>query len=120
MTATNAKPSNQRRHVRIHLKHPVSALDLMTGRGVGEVVNITTEGLMLVMEEALESGGIYQLALTLPEPLNGESVINLGAECLWSSEASVAKRYWAGFQIIDLSIEAENMIKALIQEYGIK
>lgn len=120
MTATNAKPSNQRRHVRIHLRHPVSALDLMTGRGVGEVVNITTEGLMLVMEQSLQSGGIYQLALTLPEAINGESVINLGAECLWCSEASVAKRFWGGFQIIDLSQEAEAMISTMIEQYGVR
>lgn len=120
MTATNALSENQRRHVRIHLRHPVSALDLMTGRSIGEVVNITTEGLMLVMEESLESGGIYQLTLNLPEAVNGQNVINLGVECLWSNQAAVAKRFWAGFQIIDVSADAEKLITSLIDQYGVR
>ncbi len=118
MNMTAVDYSNQRRHRRVYLSTDVAVFDVISGERMGEVVNITVEGLMLVTERAMETGSIYQLALALPESVDEHQVINVGAECLWSSPTSVAGHNWAGFQIIDASSVAETLIQHLIATYA--
>lgn len=117
MTAAQTDYSNQRKHQRVYLSTDVAVFDVLSGERVGEIVNITIEGLMLVMHKEANAGSIYQLALTLPHNVDGHKVINIGADCLWCSPSSVAGHHWAGFQIIDASKLAETLIQHLIDTY---
>ena len=117
-TATAVDYSNQRKHQRVYLGTDVAVIDVLTGKHLGDIANITIGGLMLVMHEAPEPGNIYQLAITLPEEVNEHTVINIGADCLWGSESSVAGQHCAGFQIIDASELAEQLLQHLIDTYG--
>lgn len=109
---------HQRKHERMQLRQAIKVVDIVNGCAAGEVVNITVEGMMLSMDQALQPGSIYQFALTLPEPIGEHKVINIGADCLWSREANQDNRYWAGFQIIDASETAEDLISELINMHG--
>ena len=110
--------SNHRKHQRIYLGTDVAVVDVLSGKHLGEIANITIEGLMLVMREPPQPGNIYQLAITLPEEIDEHSVISVGADCLWGSESSIAGQHWAGFQIIDSSPVAEQLLEHLINTYG--
>ena len=109
------QPKQDRRHQRYELQQPIPVIDQQTGASMGALVNITIEGLMVMANSELESNRLYQLALQLPEPVNGFSSIELGVDCLWSRGADQVQRYWAGFQIIDASQEAIKVIEALIR-----
>ena len=61
--------------------------DHLTGITLGKVVNISTEGLMLLSNEPFSTGSIYQLDLQVPQPLDGCSLIPFGAEVVWSMPA---------------------------------
>lgn len=117
-TATAVDYSNQRRHMRVYLGTDVAVVDTLTGKHLGEIANVTIGGLMLVMRVLPAPGSIYQMAITLPEAVNEHTVINIGADCLWGSESSVAGQHWAGFQIIDASDVAEDLLQHLIDTYG--
>ena len=107
-----------RKHERIQLGRAIKVVDIVNGCAAGEVVNITVDGMMLSTDQALLPGSIYQFALTLPDPISGHTVINVGADCLWCREASQDNRHWAGFQIIDASETAEELISELINMHG--
>ena len=113
-------PNNQRKHQRVYLGESIDVIDILKGCTVGEVVNITLEGLMLAMNKKALPGNIYQFALALPDAIDGHQVISLGADCLWASDTSIASRHWAGFQIIDISESAEKLITSVIERYGIE
>ncbi len=117
-TATAVDYGNQRKHPRVYLGTDVAVVDVITGKHLGEIANITIGGLMLVMRDAPVPGNIYQLAITLPEAVDEHTVINIGADCLWGSESSVAGQHWAGFQIIDASELAEQLLQHLIDSYS--
>ncbi len=103
---------------RRELTQSITVNDTINGGVFGELVNITTEGLMVITDREIESQAIFQLALQLPEPLGGSDMLVLGADCLWCRRAENFYRYWAGFQIIDVSDHAVQQIEALIDLYA--
>lgn len=103
---------------RKELTQSIAVNDTLNGGAFGELVNITTEGLMVITDREIETQSIFQLALELPEPLAGSDVLVLGADCLWCRRAENFYRYWAGFQIIDASDHALAQIEALIDLYS--
>lgn len=109
---------HHRKHERMQLRQAIKVVDIVNGCAAGEVVNITIEGMMLSTDQALQPGSIYQFALTLPDSIGEHKVINVGADCLWSRKANQDGRYWAGFQIIDASETAEELISELINMHG--
>jgi hypothetical protein len=107
-----------RRLERKELIQPIAVNDTINGGVFGELVNITTEGLMVMTDREIETQAIFQLALQLPEMMAGSDILVLGADCLWCRRAENFYRYWAGFQIIDASDHAVEQIEALINLYS--
>lgn len=103
---------------RKELNHAIVILDTINGGVFGELVNVTTEGIMVMTDREIETQAIFQLALQLPEAIRGSNQIVIGADCLWCRRAENFYRYWAGFQIIDASEGALEQIEALIDLYG--
>ena len=103
---------------RKELNQGIVILDTINGGVFGELVNITTEGLMMMADREIETQAIFQLALQLPEPIKGSNQIIVGADCLWCRRAENFYRYWAGFQIIDASEIALAQLEVLIDVYA--
>lgn len=100
------------------ISQTITVRDTINGGEFGEVLNITIEGLMLLLDREISAGSIFQLSLQLPTPIAGSDTIELGADCLWSRKAENFHRYWAGFQIIDASDKAIEQIEQLISDYA--
>lgn len=108
----------KRRLERKELSQAIAVHDVINGGIFGELVNITTEGLMVMTDREIETQAIFQLSLELPEPLIGSVQLLLGADCLWCRRTENFSRYWAGFQIIDASELAFEQVEALIDLYA--
>lgn len=92
--------------------------DHLTASVIGQVVNISTEGFMLVGHEPLDEGSVYQLDLLLPKTLKERNKVFLGAEVIWTKETERPDSYWSGLQIIDISEEDLDIIQALIKDWS--
>lgn len=103
---------------RKELSQLIAVNDVINGGVFGELVNVTTEGIMVMTDQEIETQAIFQLSLELPEPLIGSAQIVLGADCLWCRRIENFSRYWAGFQIIDASELALEQVEALIDLYA--
>ncbi len=103
---------------RKELSQAITVLDTINGGVFGELVNVTTEGIMVMTDREIETQAIFQLALDLPEPINGANQIIVGADCLWCRRAENFYRYWAGFQIIDASEQALKQLEVVIDLYA--
>ncbi len=79
--------------------------DQITGNQIGRVVNISAEGFMLLSEEPVITGSVYQLKMIIAKTERDEKSIEFGAEAVWCSEASQPDSYWSGFHIIDIDNE---------------
>lgn len=110
--------AEQRRLPRHVLSGPVNVYDRVSQSFLGRLVNVHTEGLMIMGNHPFSADCIYQLDLQLPEPIEGcEMMIPLGVDCLWSRSEDT-HLHWAGCKIIDASEEALKSIERLIELFG--
>jgi hypothetical protein len=97
----------------------IQVRDINTDRHLGEVVNLTSEGLMIISVEPVENNLVFQLDLELRTPYRGYSCLRLGVESLWCSVANEAQRFWTGFRIIDVSLDTIEIIESLIDSWDL-
>jgi len=114
--ASSIELQTRRQQQRFELHKPISVININTHKKMGALVNITTEGFMLMSDTFIESNRIYPISLILPDAISGHKQVDLGTDCLWSRVEVEEERYWAGFQIIDASRSALDRIEALIND----
>ncbi|EIK43052.1 hypothetical protein O59_004156 [Cellvibrio sp. BR] len=114
----NCSKEHDRELERHIINGDVDVYDSLRDMYVGRLVNIHTQGLMVMGDLSLEEDRLYTLDLHLPEPVNDQMVIHLGVDCLWTREADLAGKYWIGFSIIDASSQALQSIQALVERLG--
>jgi len=115
----NNPTPNRRSQRRRTLNGVVNVVNQFDETVLGRLVNVTTEGLMLVSPTALATDTLYQTILALPEELDGVRQIELGMDCLWTSPTNPdADMYWSGCHIIDISEEMMVHLLVLIEEFG--
>ena len=84
---------------------------------IGHLVDITTEGIMLISEEAIETGMVFQLRMVLPAEIEGSREVTFSAESKWCREDENPAFYNTGFKLINPSPEHIKIIEHLIQKY---
>lgn len=109
---------HRRRLERKTLSESVAVTDALTAEKVGEVVNITTEGIMVLANTQLTCNSVFMFELHLPEVINGEKTIKIGVDCLWCKSSESFERFWVGFQIIDADDDSTQRIETLIANFG--
>lgn len=107
----------RRAQERRELNNPITVQDIINDRPIGELVNISANGLMLICDEQIETNSIFQFSMTLPKEINGQSRLDIGVDCLWCRKVDNFNRYWAGFQIIDAADDTQAVIELLIENY---
>ncbi len=95
--------TEQRRLDRKTLRPPVQVLDAMTGDRLGQIGNISSQGLMIISPDPIGEGLLFQLNFSLPFDDGKQRAFTVGAHCLWCSEAESTGTHWAGFEIMDIA-----------------
>lgn len=91
-------------------------VDLNSGDHIGNLLNISNGGFMLLSPSPIELDKLYRLEIRLSHEINGKSTIQLGADSLWSNALNDDKHFWTGFQIIDISGEDQHIVQQLLTE----
>lgn len=91
--------------------------DHNTGSRLGQVVNVTTEGLLLISKKPIAVDAVFQMDMHLNESVGDVEKITFGATALWSSPARQAESYWTGFHIIDISPETSAIIEQMVNDW---
>lgn len=115
--AQGQQPS-QRRLTRHPIAGFVEVYDSVEQQSLGRLVNIHSEGLMLISDNLMSVEKIYQCDLIFPEMIAGCDRIQLGIDCLWVREAEAEASHWAGCRIIDASDDALAMVEKLVELLG--
>jgi hypothetical protein len=118
MESKKKEQSCQRGLKRHQVTGVVEVYDRATQQYIGRLVNIHSEGMMLMGDQLLSIEKIYQLDLILAQHLDGVDKIQLGIDCFWVREAGDGSPHWAGCRIIDASDEALSMVDKLVNAWG--
>jgi len=105
---------NRRRLRRHKLTTDIAIFDNFTSEPLGKLIDIHQQGL-LALGRSFTVASSYQFSLMLPNTINGQTVIEVGVECLWCQPCVDSDTLvWGGFTIIDKSKHAAAGICSLI------
>jgi hypothetical protein len=92
--------SEQRRAQRKRVNFTAVVTDVISGKPMGFLGNLSAGGMLLICQQAPREEAIYQLQLPLhglgPQPRN----IEVGVQAQWHEHAASSNQVWAGFRII--------------------
>jgi len=101
----------KRKSKRRHLFEYFKIFNRNTGDLIGELVDITTDGIMLISESALDLEIEYPMKVELPEVMKHPHV-NFDAKCVWSRKDEYSGAYENGFQLLNISPKDLEIIKS--------
>lgn len=110
----------RRKLKRRHLIYYLRVFDRNNDRLIGHLVDITTEGAMLIDEDPVEINTIFQAKMVLPEKVEGSREIAFDAECVWCRKDVNPDYYAIGLQLRDISPKDVEIIEYLIDEFGFR
>ena len=112
--------SNKRQLKRIHLIYYLRIFDSNSGNNLGHLVDITTQGIMMISEKPSQAGQDFSMRMQLPGVITGREEIEFSAHCLWCKKDINPDFYVSGFKINTITPQEAKTITALINGYGFK
>ena len=111
---------DKRQLKRVHLIYYLRIFDNNTDVNMGHLVDITTEGIMMISEEEISRGKDFSFRMQLPTTITGREEVNFQARCLWCKKDINPDFYVSGFKIEKITPHEVKTITALINAYGFK
>ena len=112
--------SEERRKLkRWHLVYYLRVFGTDSDKPIGHLVDISTQGIMLISEEPIDVGSEFQFRMILPSEIEGTKEVNLSAESRWSEKDPNPDFYNTGFQLKNLPAKDTKIIESLIRKFNI-
>ena len=112
--------NDKRQLKRVHLISYLRIIDDKTGTNIGHLVDITTQGIMVISEKPVPSGKDFSFRMQLPTTITGREEIKFNAHSLWCKKDFNPDFYVSGYQIKEISPLEAKTITTLINAYGFK
>jgi hypothetical protein len=114
MSKNESRPGDMRKQARVEVSGTVRVKDRQEDRDIGQLVNISQDGMMLLMTQPILDSTILQLSLEFTAVDGERTAMHVGVESLWCNKGSDENQYWAGFYIIDISEQDRARIESLL------
>jgi hypothetical protein len=108
----------QRSTPRYRVVRRMQVSNLETGEKLGNVINLSSQGFMLLSKAPLSSDQRLLLLLELPEEVAGQRQIRLEVRCLWCAPSSYSSDYGAGFEITHIAAGDQERLQRWLSGVG--
>jgi hypothetical protein len=108
---------NTRRQERTQLIYHLRVFDARRGSLLGQIVDITPEGLMLIGEKPVRVDRKYALRMDLPRNVMADRTLRFTAESKWCTADKSGDFYSMGFRIVDITPEGLGVVQKLAQQF---
>ncbi len=109
---------NRRQVDRKYLVFYLRVFDGMSSNVIGNVVNISSKGIMLLSDISIPVNEDYRLRMRLPSEIVERGEVMFTATSRWCKQDVNPDFYLTGFQIHELSAEIKNNILCLIDDFS--
>lgn len=106
----------RRQHSRQHPELQLEIFEQHTGKRLGRVVDLSTDGFMLFSDTPQAADELVECRLLSEQVIEGVGEINFVADCLWSRPGADGQHCWAGFHIIDLAPDQAAALELLLRQ----
>lgn len=107
--------NEQRRSKRKHAETDIRVTNAMTGETIGNIGNLSVDGMLLIANQRICEDALYQFSFSLPGPRGKPAMLEIGVHEQWSDMANHQDQCWAGFRIIDISKKDFDILNAWIE-----
>lgn len=107
----------RRRIERVHLIHYLRMFDRNDGALVGNLVDITEEGVQFVSEKPFIKDTRLPVRMDFPEEFMGKTYLEFDMEIKWSIVDQNPDLYANGCRLVNITSEEVGVIEALIAMY---
>jgi hypothetical protein len=108
--------SEQRRAPRKRPNYVVTVMDTITGQPLGQLGNLSSNGMLLISQHSPRSEAIYQVSLPLPGQDDSVPTIDVGVQEQWHEPAASPGQIWSGYRIVAIgSTDAAHLARWLEQ-----
>lgn len=104
------KDYRKNKRVKPHTK--IDVIDFMTGDSMGELLNISRDGILLNSDRKISRGEMFQTILDIRDEAYSE--ISVGVECLWT-DSPRSDFNFSGLHIIDISEQDQSILDKVIE-----
>jgi hypothetical protein len=111
------KMAEKRKFTRIHLIHYLRLFDRKSGDLIGNLVDLTAEGLQLICEKPIAPGTLLEIRMEFPEQVDGEHEIQLNAVAVWCDHQLDPDLFSVGCKLIPVTPGKVTLIRDLIKNY---
>jgi hypothetical protein len=108
-----------RHRPRKNTPHLVKVLQNETGRTVGRVVDITADGMMMVTQDKIVVGKVYEFRIILPVMVHHRTEICLEAKAVWSKSDGNPNYSKCGFKFINLPGEEGFLLEDVMHKFNL-
>lgn len=113
---TKNAEDNQRSVARRHLIYYLRVFDTEANVLIGNLVDISTKGIMVVSDNKIPTGRPYRLKMVLPDTLEGSKEIEFDAESRWCHNDTNPDFYDTGFELIDPESTFLDAVDRLVED----
>lgn len=106
-----------RRLERAHLIYFLRVFNANSGDLLGQMVDLTTDGIMVIGESAIPPRQKCTLRMDLPRNVAVGRHLTVEARCKWCRKDPSGDFYSMGFRIVDMSPEAHQVVDQLIARF---
>jgi len=111
------KPSKKRISERKNLVYYLKVTDTEANQPMGHAVNISNQGVMLIINKSIEPESLFQLKMSLPEEIQGSRYFEFSGMSRWCRQDEDPDYYNVGFQFANVSTKGVQLIDRLIEKY---
>ncbi len=110
---------NKRKHVRNNFIHNFEVIDIDTEEILGDLADITIEGVMLICDAPVEANKLHHLQVNLEGKVDNLSSISFKTKVMRCLDTDIEEIYSVGFQILEITQDCRTALQHLIDEYGL-
>ena len=109
--------TSERRKARRFSVVELDIFDNKTDEYIGQMINLSVGGLLILGAEPLETGKVYHIKIPFDETVNGQVNFDIETKCVWCTNAIGFPRYSIGLQFMDDSPVHYTFIKKMIDTF---
>ena len=116
MEAQAPAKENKRTVARRHLIYYLRVFNHENGQLLGNLVDISTKGIMVVSDNPIPPNAHYHLRMVLPDTVEGSKEVDFEAESRWCRNDTNQDFYDTGFELLDPSMDFLDAVDRLVED----
>ena len=111
---------DKRRTTRRYLLYYMRVYDVSTRQQIGNLVDITPRGIMIVSDRPIAEGQVSRLRMELTPEVAEKPFMEFSARSRWCQPDINPHMYNTGYEILELPPEDAKIILRIIDEFGFR